>query len=143
MSTKHEVLSLLEEIKTYNESSENKTDEAYKYFYFQKYLRCHGKQEWNKEIILDFLKKAFSKGFHGIHFIALEYEPCIDMILEKYFGTDHYIGYRVCKTHDKIILTPNYAKLEINPNSYLTPSFAESKLKCPYNSGTFADFCFQ
>lgn len=143
MSTKHEVLSLLEETKAYNESNEKKTDEIYKNFYFQKYLISRTSQEWNKEIILNFLKKAFSKGFHGIHFIGLEYEPCIDLILEKYFGIDHYIGYRVCKTHNKIILTPNYSKLEINPTSYLIPSFVENKLKYPYNSETFADFCFE
>lgn len=145
MTTRQEILSLLQEIKDHNHSSQNKkTCDEYKLYYFHKYLRSNESQQWNKEIIFHFLKKAFSKGFHGIHFVSVIYEPCMDLILEKYFGADHYLGYRVCQKHDKIVLTPNYEKLKIDPNSYLIPSFvSDVNLKYPFVHETYADFCFE
>lgn len=131
-----------------NVDSKN-NDNSYKNFYFQKFLMSHQITLWNKDIILSRLKTAFSKGFHGIHFIEAQYEPCIKEILNYYFnGKEHYLGYRVCETHHKIVLQPNYNKLGINPVQTLRPSFSidvdiyigEYKQG---SSNTYADFCFE
>lgn len=108
------------------------------------YNQTHYKNKWSYEKIISTLQKAFSYGFHGIHFIPLKYEGAIVSILEQYLGSDHYISYRICTTHDMIILQPNYHKLGISPQKVLKSSFSTDKtIHALQEKQQFASFCFE
>ena len=90
-----------------------------------------------------YLKQAYSLGFHGIHFIPSEYEPCISLILQHYFETEnHYIFCRICETHKMICIYPNYKKLHISPNKSVKASYSTDVVLFDHRKDTFADFCY-
>lgn len=83
-------------------------------------------------------------GFVGIHFIPSEFEGCLTQILAEYFGTDHYIAYRICKKHHFIILEPNFTKLKERPSKYISKSYKINKKIHGLQEDTeFVDFCFE
>ena len=84
MTTNYEkVLEIINELR-----DQNKTNLEYKYkqFYLEKFLKSDEYDLWNKEVIYEKLQTAFSVRFHGIHFIDINYEPCIEEILDVYFN---------------------------------------------------------
>jgi hypothetical protein len=90
------------------------------------------------------LERAFSYGFHGIHFIPIEYESIIELILEQYLGKDHYISYRECKRHNMLVLQPNYHKLGLSPMTVLKSSYKTSKkIHALQNQEEYASFCYE
>lgn len=128
-----EIFNILDRVSEYNNQTPDKTTtDIYISRNFHMFLQSPERQKWNKEIILQFLEKALMSGYHGMHFISSKYTPSIDLILEYFFGPDHYIAHRHCDIHNQIILHPCYDKLQIKPMSKLRVSF-----------DNFADFCFE
>jgi hypothetical protein len=143
MTTNYEkVLEIINELHVQNK---NDTESKYKQFYLEKFLKSDEYDLWNKEVIYQKLQTAFSVRFHGIHFIDITYEPCIEEILDVYFNKqEHYLSYRKCLTHKKLILYPNYEKLKMNPTKILQPSYCVNSKLNPYDcSEPFVDFCFE
>ncbi len=147
MSVK-EISEILDRVKTLNSNPETSTNKAYNEHVFQSFLLSKHSREWNARIITGMLEKALIKGFHGIHFIPLNYIAVVDRILEHYLGEDHAVAYRRCERHNYVILQPDYKKLGIIPNKMLVESYSLTSPKYIIMANddikrTYADFCFE
>jgi hypothetical protein len=130
--SKEEIQNILSGIRDYNHTHpQESTTQRYIQNNFMVFKRSSESQQWNRDIILTFLSKAMMNGYQGIHFISIKYLASISLILEHYFGEDHYLSYRECHQHGKIVLHPNYEKLGVDPVKEIKHSFPG-----------YADFCF-
>lgn len=130
-----------EEIKDIIQSFHN---QGYSDYELNLYNKSDYKNKWSGEKIISTLRKAFSYGFHGFHFIPLQYEPIIQSILENYLGSNHFIAYRQCTKHDFIVLQPNYRKLGISPITALKESYQTNKnLHALQEDEKYASFCYE
>ena len=119
-------------------------DEQYGEFLFNKFNASEWAESWSRSKILKKLDDAFCHGFVGIHFIPSEYEGCIEKILHTYFGTDHYICYRICEKHGFIIIEPNFRKLKVPPSKYISKSYKREKtLHALQEDGDYVSFCYE
>ena len=136
MSTRNEIMDIITSL------CDPDIHHSYRRHKFEAFLRSREKTQWTRDIILGFLRTAFSKGYHGIHFVSDDYLSCIEEILVHYFGNDHFLAYRLCRSHHKIILLPNYDKLGVKPHEQLQPSafWKDHNMEEPT---AYADFCFE
>lgn len=134
---------ILDNVKRLNDNPETHTSIAFKNHILEKFKNSEEIHNWNAKIIMHFLTKALEKGYHGFHFISDGYLCCVDDILKHYLGDDHYMAYRHCKIHHKIILLPDYNRLGVRPMDYLRESYTTSPKMFPYTETAMASFCFE
>lgn len=129
-----------QEMKNIIKSFDNTNYVSYR---FSQYVKSEYAEIWTKDKILTELQRAFSLGFHGIHFVPSKYESCISEILEYYFETkDHYIFGRICETHKMICIYPNYKKLKVAPNSCVKESYKTDYILFDHPKESMADCCY-
>lgn len=87
------------------------------------------------DTILSNMRKAYSKGFSGCHFIDAEYLGVVGQYLEDVFGTKkHYISAQhVCK-HGKVCLVVDTTALGVSANKLWSFEIPQGK---------YADFCYE